>query len=131
MFITKKKHESIIAKIRKDYEEHLVCVRDQRDRAQALFSILDKLADKITFISNNFSGTTLTVGGSYVITEETIKEHLPENVAQYVDDFFGGRCIRQEAAKVIAISAGGDVTTGWITKRQPGAGRGYVLVEKE
>ena len=120
MFITKKRHDRIVAELRaslKNSEDLVEEMRKQRDAAQELQGVLEKLADKaqnfVTFASNSLN-----------FNSELI---LPDNVPVYVDDHFGGKVIKQEATKVIEISADGDIKTG-LTKRKADDGYGYVLV---
>jgi len=119
MFITKKRHDRIVADLKaslKNSEDWVQESRKQRDAAQNLQGVLDKLADKaasfVCFSSLHITGNNLI---------------LPDNVPVYVDDHFGGKVIKQEATKVIEISANGDIKTG-LTKREPDDGYGYVLV---
>ena len=120
MFITKKRHDRIVAELRaslKNSEDLVEEMRKQRDAAQELQGVLEKLADRaqnfVTFASNSLN-----------FNSELI---LPDNVPVYVDDHFGGKVIKQEATKVIEISADGDIKTG-LTKRKADDGYGYVLV---
>ena len=120
MFITKKRHDRIVADLKaslKNSEDWMEEMRKQRDAAQNLQGVLGKLADK----AQNFATFS---SGSLNFKSELI---LPDNVPVYVDDHFGGKVIKQEATKVIEIAPNGDIKTG-LTKRTADDGYGYVLV---
>ena len=120
MFITKKHHDRIVADLKaslKNSEDWVDEMRKQRDAAQNLQAVLGKLADKAAGFAC-FSSGSLNVSGELI---------LPDNVPVYVDDYFGGKVIKQESTKVIEISANGDIKTG-LTKRTADDGYGYVLV---
>jgi len=120
MFITKKLHNKIVADLKaelKNANERLEETRKQRDAAQKLAGVLDKLADKA-------AGWTEFSNGSVNFVHKLI---LPDNVPVYVDDHFGGKVIKQEVTKVIEISAEGVIKTG-LTKRTADDGTSYVLV---
>jgi len=119
MLITKKRHAKIVAELTADLkkaQDAVAEMRKQRDDAQTLAGVLERLADK----SASFS--TFAAGSLNFKSE--LK--LPDNVPVYVDDYFGGKVIKQEATKVIEISAEGDIKTG-LTKRTADDGYGYVL----
>jgi len=120
MFITKKRHAKIVADLTaelKNANDWLFEMRKQRDAAQNLQTVLGKLADKAAGFAC-FSSGSLNVSGELI---------LPDNVPVYVDDYFGGKVIKQEATKVIEIAPNGDIKTG-LTKRTADDGYGYVLV---
>jgi hypothetical protein len=120
MFITKKHHDRIVADLKtslKNSEDWVEEMRKQRDAAQKLAGVLEKLADKAQKFDTFASG-------SLNFKSEL---SLPDNVPVYVDDYFGGKVIKQEATKVIEISADGDIKTG-VTKCKADNGYGYVLV---
>lgn len=81
-------------------------------------------------ILNKFSGLTIN-GNGFSITGGSWNTDLvlPDNVAQYVDDYFGGKVIKQEAIKVIEINKDGEIKTG-LTKQKPDKGYSYKLVRK-
>ena len=120
MFITKKRHAKIVADLTADLknaQDWTQEMKKQRDAAQNLQVILERLADK----SASFS---TFAAGSLNFKSEL---QLPDNVPVYVDDHFGGKIIKQEATKVIEIAPNGDIKTG-LTKRTADDGYGYVLV---
>ena len=120
MFITKKRHAKIVADLTADLKnahDWTQEMKKQRDAAQNLQVLLERLTDKAA----NFATFS---SGSLNFKNELI---MPDNVAVYVDDYFGGKVIRQEATKVIEIAPNGDIKTG-LTKRTADDGYGYVLV---
>lgn len=71
-----------------------------------------KIGDYLTFGSNGASWS-----GEIV---------LPDKVPVYVDDYFGGKVIKQEATKVIHITKSGEILTG-LTKEKSDKGFIYLL----
>lgn len=126
MFITKKKHreilrqkvESEISRARADYQALVESITQQLREARDLKAVLEKLAG----IGVSTSSVLAANCGGYEIV-------MPDDVARYVPDHFGGRVIKQEATKVIEISPDGSVKTG-LTKRPPDPGFNYILNRK-
>jgi hypothetical protein len=121
MFITKKRHDRIVADLKaslKNSEDWVEEMRKQRDAAQNLKVVLVTLADKAQKF-DTFASGSLNFSGELI---------MPDNVPVYVDDYFGGKVIKQEAVKVIQISTSGEVKTG-LTRRKPGENLGYILVQ--
>jgi len=54
---------------------------------------------------------------------------LPDNVAEYVDDYYGGKVIKQEATKVVILDENGNATYSQ-TKRKPKKGKKFIVVYK-
>ena len=134
MFITKKKHHAEILGYQqqlseartahqKDNERHAVELREARDLKTVLETIGTKWGTLLTMTGLGSNITISNVGG-------TVTWNLPESVAQFVPDHFGGQVIKQEATKVIEISPAGQITTG-LTRRLPDEGYDYVLVRHE
>jgi len=123
MFISKKRHDRIVASFKaslKNSEDWVEEMRKQRDAAQKLQGVLDKLADKANTL------TTISISGQLTCSAiNGIK--IDDSIARFVPDHFGGQVLIQEATKVIEISADGDIKTG-LTKRKADDGYGYVLV---
>ena len=120
MFITKKRHAKIVADLMaelKNANDWIEELNRQRDAAQKLAGVLDKLADKSASFST-FAAGSLNVSGELI---------MPDNIARFVPDHFGGQVLIQQATKVIEIAPSGDIKTG-VTKRKPDAGCSYVLV---
>ena len=123
MFITKKKHTALVAALHEQIQESKETVaqlREQLRQARNLDAILNKLG---TFYTDANSVLRFSASGGATFT-------LPESVAQYVPDFFGGIVLKQEATKVIEISPDGDVKTG-LTKRAPDDGFSHILVRRQ
>ena len=124
MFITKKKHAAIVASLNADLKtahEWMEEMRKQRDAAQKLQGVLDKLADKVNLM------TPGCIGSSYLTCATINGIKIDDSIARFVPDHFGGQVLIQEATKVIEISVDGGITTG-LTKRKADDGYGYVLV---
>jgi len=122
MIITTKKHKAIVAELLKTEPAEVAQLKAELQQARDLKEILEKMA-----LASNTHGTLLSSGCFNTITGGL---NFPDNIPQYVDDFYGGKVIRQEATKVIHISRDGDVTTG-MTKRQPDEHFTYILDRQE
>lgn len=126
MFISKRKHDAIVKELlsrvdlHKTYEEMR---RDNQKNNDSLVKLLDKITDKNDYLTaNNFSAVTMSAGGGYELS-------LPDNVPVYVEDYFGGKVIKQEATPVTILDEKGKATYG-LTKQAPDKGKIYKLVEK-
>ena len=100
--------------------------------------IWEKLLDKATKnderlidILGKVTKDCLTISDAFNLSAGCAELILPESVAQYVDDYFGGKVIKQEAIKVIAIDKNGNVTYGKTsrTRKKSDFQRNYVLEE--
>lgn len=85
---------------------------------------LKKILDKITSLTINGSG--FAVSGGTWSTNLT----LPDDVPRYVEDYCGGRVIKQEATKVIEITKTGEIKTG-LTKQPADKGFDYKLIRQQ
>lgn len=112
MFITKKNHNKIVCELK----EKIACLEKQVE----LKAILERLLDKVSFTTDN----------NLRFSDGNLSLLLPDNVAQYEDDFFGGKVIKQEATKVIKILKDGSIETG-ITRKSPDKGYPYKLVREK
>lgn len=127
MLITKKKHDEIVAALKAELEtqkEWTQEMKRQRDCAMQLGEVLQKLTGKVELSCKAFSG--IHISGGSLACEAINGIQIGENLAQYVDDFFGGKVIKQEATKVIQISKDGEVSTG-LTRQKPDDGFTYIL----
>ena len=123
--ITNKKHNQIIEhkdKTINDYLAKIMKLEKELDEARRLEKILDKISDK--WITSGNGIVMSSHGGlGYELS-------INENVAQYVDDYFGGKVIKQEATKLIEIAIDGKVGTAY-TKQKPDKGYKYKLIRKD
>jgi hypothetical protein len=117
LWITKYRHNKIVA----NYEKHVEDLREALNRKEIFEIILNKLVDK----SNSF-GDSLSVMNGCLSGGELI---LPNDVPRYVEDYFGGKVIKQEATPVIILDKKGKATYG-MTAKSPDKGRLYKLVQK-
>lgn len=116
MFILKSKHEKIVTELKQRIAQ-----------AEDLHKLLEKIIDKtgIPMPEGGFhGGAFLTTLGGSVAWE---KMSLPDNIAQYVDDYFGGKVIKQEATKVVILEKDGERKEAF-TKQKPDKGFSYKLV---
>lgn len=116
MFITKKRSQKEYLAMSGQYHLEIERLEAELRAARDLRIVLDKLASSYACFSSAFS--------------QSGEMRFPDSVAQYVNDHFGGQCIKQEATKVIEIEPDGTVKTGLTTKKQPDAGFTYVLNRK-
>jgi len=114
--ISDKEHKSQLDVLHELYRERIRKMEDQHrtelQQARDLKELLGKFGSKLSMFDSNFS-----ISGSM---------NFPDDIPQYVDDFFGGKVIKQEATKVIFISRKGEVQTG-LTKRKPDEHFPYLL----
>lgn len=118
--ITDKKHQEIIKKLTDDFNAEIKELLKQLEEARNLKEILLKLSG----ISINGKGFDLT-GGCW-----DTEMKFSDDIAQYVDDYFGGKVIKQEATKVIVITGEGKTETGF-TRQNPDTGYKTKLVRKD
>jgi hypothetical protein len=72
---------------------------------------------------SGLSFLTSSGGGVYWDNNTLLGDH----VAVYVDDYFGGKVIKQEATKVVIIDKNGKTTEAF-SKQKPDKGYSYKLV---
>lgn len=121
--ITTKKHNKIISELKEEYAKKHAQLTQELKEAKDLKEILQKMSSLT--INGNTWGVT---GGSWNIS--TAKLELNDTIAQYVDDYFGGKVIKQEATKVIEITSDGKMVDGY-TKQKPDDGYKYKLIRKD
>lgn len=69
----------------------------------------------------------LTTNGYGGISLSNASVMLSDSVAQYVDDYYGGKVIKQEATPVTILDSQGKATYA-LTRRPADKGRNYLLV---
>lgn len=116
-WITKYKHN----KITDAYQKQIEDLREALNRKDLLTKIVDKLADK----SNFFGDASM----SYV-TGGDIMMHLDDSVPRYVEDYFGGKVIKQEATPVTILDEKGKATYA-LTKKPADKGKKFLLVRED
>ena len=102
----------------KELEVDYAALQKKYAEARDFKVILTKLADK--------AGTTVSM--AYVDDLVGSGGHIPDDVARYVEDLFGGKVIEQEANKAILIGKDGSIKTGH-TRKACDKGREYKLVQ--
>lgn len=125
MFITLKRHGEIVRTLKEE-------LRGARD----LKVVLEMIAEKTGFPTAPKEKGKYTLGVdtgfasnfSFAWCDATAS--LPDNVAQYVPDHFGGKVIKQEATKVVVLGADGSVVANGYTKRKADKGYSYLLVRQ-
>lgn len=101
-------------------DEKIRLLEEELEKAKDLKSILHELTQK-TFKFDAVSDGILGMAD--------IELGLSDAIPRYVEDYFGGKVIKQEATKVIAITAEGEVKTG-LTKQTPDEGYKYKLIRE-
>lgn len=127
MFISKKKHDIIVADLMKRIDLHKQydeMRKDNQKNNEKLIEILEALnAGRKDFLTaDSIHGLAVACGGGYEIT-------LPDNVPVYVEDVLGGKVIKQEATPVTILDEKGKATYGY-TKDKADKGRAYKLIQK-
>jgi hypothetical protein len=113
IWITKYRHNKIVA----GYEKYVEDLREALNRKEGFEKILDKLTDKMV----DFGDTSIKwVSGSDIMI------NLDDTVPRYVDDYFGGKIIKQESTPVTILDRNGKATYG-VTARKPKKGKNFIL----
>lgn len=107
MWISKKEYESLYCSMVKaeQLEKENAYLKEKTDLVKLLerFERKDESLD-----TGKFSITGGSISGSVSI----MGVDFDKDVAVYIDDYFGGKVIKQESIKVIAIDKDGNVTYG-------------------
>ena len=90
LWITKYKHNKIVAEYQKAIDE----LKAALNRRDDIVKILDRVTDEST---TKFAMASGTVGAGDIMS------CLDETVPRYTDDYFGGKVIRQEASPVTIL----------------------------
>ena len=115
-FITKYKHNEIVAQ----YKTALEDSRQAIYRKEKFEEIVGKLTDKVV-------GVVGMCGAATAANRCNVMSELDSTVAVYVDDYFGGKVIKQEATAVTILDTNGKATYG-VTARKLPKGKNYHLV---
>ena len=110
MFVRNSTHKQALNKI-----EHL---EKSLAEAQNLKFVFEALVDKAVTMDDSLS----ICMGSFSAGELI----LPDDVPRYVDDYYGGRVIKQEATPVTILDEKGKATYGMTAKR-PDKNKKYIL----
>lgn len=113
-FITKYRHN----KIMKQYQEHIDDLKKALWGRDKLNEICDKLADKTINLEGSMTG--------YASCGIDVMDSLDDTVPRYVDDYFGGKVIRQESTPVTILDKHG-IATYAVTAVDTKKGEKYIL----
>ena len=116
IWITKYRHNKIV----EQYQQQIDDLREALNRKDLLTEIVDKLTNKTENLYTMCDGT---------VSSSNIMSHLDDTVPRYVDDYFGGKVIKQEATPVTVLDENGKATYG-LTAKTPDKGRNYKLIQK-
>ena len=117
LWITKYRHNKIV----EEYKEAIKDLRQALWRKDSITSILESLVEKVNFVSGQYIDSSLGSLGS-----GGIMAALDDSVPRYVDDYFGGRVIKQEATPVTILDHKGKATYG-LTACKPEKGKTFIL----
>lgn len=121
-WITKYRHNKIV----EEYKEALQIQKENLNRKEKFESICDKLTDISDKLTTKYSDIIGTID-SYAFAGTAGELVLPDNVPVYVDDYFGGKVIKQESHPVTILDETGKATYGVTAKKLP-KGQTYHLV---
>lgn len=122
----KKNYESTIEGLHKkigDLEQELLEARNMKE-------LLEKIVERTGVPVPEYAGNYVITSGLTGITMSNITSCFTDDIAQYVDDYFGGKVIKQEATPVTILDENGKATYG-VTKKLPRKGEKYILVKDE
>lgn len=125
MFIRKKNHDLIVGRLERQIDD----LKYGLEKANNLESVLEILAEKTGVPKPEKSGLLMATdsGGVSWINGDDLS--IPENYAELVEDYFGGKIIRQTANMLIEIDQKG-VVSRHFTNKTPDKGYSYVLIRK-
>ena len=114
--ITNKFHEKIVNQLKEQIALLVMQLREAKDLKDILTAVVRKTETLATkdFVAANF---------------EYLNVSLPDNYLHYVDDYFGGKVIKQEATDVTILDEKGKATYG-VTRQKADKGKKYKLVIK-
>lgn len=118
MFISRKEHERIVAE--KDRE-----ISSLKDGVK-LSLVLQRLVEKTEKQEKDW---TTFCDATTTLKWGALEESLSDAIPRYVDDYYGGKVIKQEATKVVILDDNGDATYA-VTRKAADRGRKYLLVQK-
>lgn len=113
LWITKYRHNKIV----EEYKEALAISRENLNRKEKFEEILEKLTDKVV------DGDLISTANTDWITSSG-ELSLPDNVPVYVDDYYGGKVIKQEATPLTVLDKNGKATYHY-TAKPPTKGYNY------
>jgi hypothetical protein len=116
-WITKYKHN----KITEAYQRQIDDLREALNRKESFEKIMDKVVDKTN---------SLTVDFASCVGTADLMMHLDDSVPRYVEDYFGGKVIKQEATKVTILDENGKATYA-LTKKPADKGKKFLLVRED
>ena len=115
IWITKYRHNKIV----EAYKNHIKNLEEALNRKENFEKIMDKLTDKTNSLTSQ--------SGQWVVSSSGVMASLDESVPRYVEDYFGGKVIKQEATNVTILDPKGKATYG-LTAKPADKGKNYLLV---
>ena len=116
-WITKRKHNDIVEQYRTAIEN----LNEALNRKEKFEDICDKLADKTNDLAYAMDGN--------ICSSSSVMDRLDDSVPRYVDDYFGGKVIRQESTPVTILDEKGKATYA-VTAQKPKSKQMYILEYK-
>ena len=119
LWITKYRHN----KITEQYQKQIDDLREALNRRDDIVEILDRLTDKekSPYLSVDACGDWAT--------SSNVMNALDDSVPRYVEDYFGGKVIKQESTPVTILDEQGKATYSQ-TAQKPDENKTYKLVQK-
>ena len=130
MFITEKEHLRVKTELEKRNEElHQKLLEREKELGEArdMRGLLKAIIERTGLPPMEGKFSILTTNGYGGISLSNASVMLSDSVAQYVDDYYGGKVIKQEATPVTILDSQGKATYA-LTRRPADKGRNYLLV---
>ena len=124
IWITKYTHNKIV----EVYKENIKTLQENINRKEAFEDICERLTTVVEKIHPNSFMDISGGGGWTTACGIDVMAKLDDTVPVYVDDYFGGKVIKQEATPVTILDENGKATYG-LTAKKPTKGKSYLLVE--
>lgn len=124
-FITKYRHNKIV----EAYQKAIDDLREAIKRKEKFEDITERLVGIVEKINVKAYGDISGSDGWVTAGSIDVMAHLDDSIPQYVEDYHGGRVIKQEATPVTILDKKGKATYG-MTKQPPHKGRTYQLIQK-
>ena len=114
LWITKYRHNKIV----EEYKEAIKDLKASLNRRNDIVALIDKVADVARSNKEFITSLDGCISGSEL--------NIPTDVARYIDDYYGGKVIKQEATLVTILDENGRATYAH-TAKKPSKGKKYIL----
>ena len=110
------------------YKKQIKTLEENINRKEAFEDICERLTTVVEKIHPNSFSDISGYGGWATASDINIMAGLDDTVPVYVDDYFGGKVIKQEATPVTILDENGKATYA-LTAKKPTKGKAYLLVQ--